>query len=163
MNNKTKVIKLDEIDNRLMQELMKNGRATWSELAEKLGLSTPAIADRVRRLEERGIIRGYQAQIDAEAIGLSLTAFIAVTLQLPTQRVAFLSLIESLPAVLECHHIAGDDDYLLKVRCRTTRELDEIISNQIKSLPGIMRTRTTIALFTTKETTVLPLADKPAE
>ena len=137
---------------------MFRGRVTWSELAATLDLSAPATADRVRRLEERGVVRGYAALVDAEAVGCGLTAFIAVTLERPENRDPFLQRILELPEVQECHHIAGDDDYLLKVRCRSTRNLEQIISERIKSLQGIVRTRTTIVLSTTKETPALPLS-----
>ena len=89
---------------------------------------------------------------------LDITAFIAVTLERPEHRDPFLQRILELPEVQECHHIAGDDDYLLKVRCRSTRNLEQIISEKIKSLQGIVRTRTTIVLSTAKETPGLPLS-----
>ena len=136
--------------------LMANGRATWAELASVLGLSAPAAADRVRRLEERGVITGYAARVNPEAIGLGLTAFIAVTLERPAHRAAFLERVRALPEVQECHHVAGDDDYLLKVRCASARDLERIVSDELKGLDGIARTRTTIVLSTSKETVTLP-------
>jgi len=126
-------------------------------LAATLELSPPATADRVRRLEERGVVQGYSALVDPEAVGCGLTAFIAVTLERPEHRDAFLKRILELPQIQECHHVAGDDDYLLKVRCRSPRDLEQIISERIKSLQGIVRTRTTIVLSTAKETPALPL------
>lgn len=136
---------------------MDNGRMSWSELAGLLGLSSPAAADRVRRLEEQGIIQGYTALINAESVGYDLTALIAVSLERPEHRKDFLKLVLKLPEIQECHHTAGDDDYMLKVRCRGTRDLDRIISDELKSLPGILRTRTTIVLGTLKETLNVPL------
>ncbi len=142
-------------------KLMLNGRATWAELAGALGLSGPATADRVHRLEERGIIKGYAALIEPEAVGCGLTAFVAVTLLHPEHRAPFLERINDLAEIQECHHIAGDDDYLLKVRCRGTRDLDRIISNHLKRLAGVIRTRTTIVLDTCKETPTLPILTDP--
>jgi Lrp/AsnC family leucine-responsive transcriptional regulator len=136
---------------------MAQGRRTWADLAADLGLSAPAAADRVRRLEERGVIRGYAALVDPAAVGCDLTAFVAVTLERPADRAAFLALVAGLPEVQECHHTAGDDDYLLKVRCAHTRDLDRVLSLELKSLPGVVRTRTTIVLSTLKETPVLPV------
>jgi Lrp/AsnC family leucine-responsive transcriptional regulator len=136
---------------------MRDGRMTWAELAGHLGLSAPASADHVRRLEERGVIRGYAALVDAEAVGCDLTAFIAVTLERPAHRGGFLQRVRELPEIQECHHTAGDDDYLLKVRCANTRELERIVSEGIKGVEGIARTRTTVVLSTSKETPVLPL------
>ncbi|MBD2104717.1 Lrp/AsnC family transcriptional regulator [Leptolyngbya sp. FACHB-261] len=148
---------LETIDLKAIRQLMTQGRTTWAELAGVLGLSAPAAADRVRRLEERGVIRGYAALIQPEAVGYDLTAFVAVTLERPEHRAAFLQLIQNLPEVQECHHIAGDDDYLLKVRCLNTRDLERLVSDQLKGLSGIVRTRTTIVLSTLKETPALPL------
>ncbi len=136
---------------------MTNGRATWAELAGRVQLSAPATADRVRRLEERGIIQGYAALVDAAFVGCGLTAFIAVTLERPVYRAAFLERVQQLPEVQECHHVAGEDDFLLKVRCASTGELERIVSDEIKGLDGIAHTRTTVVLSTSKETPVLPL------
>lgn len=148
---------MDEIDIKILQQLMVQGRITWSELASLLQLSAPATADRVRRLEEKGIIQSYAALVNPELIGCSITAFIAVTLDRPAHQQGFLDLVNQLPEIQECHHVTGDDDYLLKVRCASTRSLEALISNQIKGLPGILRTRTTLALSTVKETPVLPI------
>ncbi len=148
---------MDDIDINVLQQLMTHGRITWSELASLLQLSAPATADRVRRLEEKGIIQSYAALVNPELIGCGITAFIAVTLDRPEHRQGFVDLVNQLPEIQECHHVTGDDDYLLKVRCTSTRSLEALISNQIKGLPGILRTRTTLALSTVKETPVLPL------
>ncbi|HEY9619901.1 MAG TPA: Lrp/AsnC family transcriptional regulator [Crinalium sp.] len=150
-------MELNDIDFKVVQQLMAQGRITWAELAGMLELSAPATADRVRRLEDRKVIEGYTALINPDAVGIHLTAFIAVTLERPEHRVAFLDLVRQLPEIQECHHVTGDDDYLLKVRCRHTHDLEHLISEQLKSLPGILRTRTTIVLSTVKETPVLPL------
>jgi len=149
----------DVVDLQILRSLMSDGRKAWSELATELGLSPPAAADRVRRLEQNGVIRGYRAVIDPESVGCHLTAFVAVTLEKPQHRERFLKRIGRLPQIQECHHVAGDDDYLLKVRCENTRHLDQIISVEIKSLPGIVRTRTTIVMDTIKETSELPVPD----
>ncbi len=152
---------MDALDSKAIAELMVNGRTTWAELAILLGLSGPAAADRVHRLEERGVIRGYAALIDPEAVGFGLTAFVAVTLERPEHRAPFLARVSDLAEVQECHHIAGDDDYLLKVRCRGARDLDRVISTNLKDLPGVIRTRTTIVLDTCKETPTLPILTDP--
>jgi len=149
---------LGTLDSKVVRLLMQNGRATWAELAQHLGLSAPAAADRVHRLEERGVIRGYAALVDAEAAGYPLVAFVAVVLDRPDRRAAFLKRIAAIPEVAECHHVAGDDDYLLKVRCRGTRDLDRLLLESLKTIPGV-RTRTTIVLGTAKESVVIPLAD----
>ncbi len=148
---------LDEIDFKVIAHLTQQGRITWSELANLLDLSAPATADRVRRLEERHVIQGYTALINPEAIGCDLVAFVAVTLGHPTQRTQFLHKVQSLPEIQECHHVTGEDDYWLKIRCRNTKDLERLISEELKGTLGFLKTRTTIALSTVKETVELPL------
>lgn len=146
---------MDEIDRRILNKLMENGRATWKVLALELELSQPTIADRVRRLEEQGVILGYRGVVTPAAIGLHLAAFVAVTLGRPDDREPFLKKIAKLPEIQECHHIAGDYDYLLKIRCANTKALDNLISGELKNLKGVLRTQTTIVLDTMKETSAL--------
>lgn len=148
---------LDEIDKKIVRSLMRSGRMPWKELASELGLSAPATAERVRRLEEQNLIQSYNAILNPELIGCNLTAFVAVTLERPEHRASFIQKVQKSDYVQECHHIAGDDDYLLKIRCGSTKELDKVISEGIKSLPGVARTRTTIVLASVKESTELPL------
>lgn len=148
---------MDLLDLKILRQLMAKGRTTWSDLAGQLDLSSPATADRVRRLEEAQVIQGYGAQVAPGAVGLSLTAFVAVTLERPHHRQGFLAWVEATAAIQECHHVTGDDDYLLKLRCPTTADLETILSHQLKALPGVARTRTQIVLSTPKETAALPL------
>jgi Lrp/AsnC family transcriptional regulator, leucine-responsive regulatory protein len=145
------------MDLKTVGRLQTAGRESWTHLAELLGVTGPAAAERVRRLEERGVIRGYAALLDPMAVGARLTAFVAVTLEHPKYRRVFLERVDSLAEVQECHHVAGDDDYLLKVRCSDTAHLDRVLSEELKDVPGVLRTRTTIVLGTAKETTMLPL------
>lgn len=148
---------LDKIDSKVIQYLMAQGRITWSELANLLELSAPATADRVRRLEERNVIQGYAAQISPEAVGCELTAFIAVSLGQAQHRAAFLQKVKALPQIQECHHMTGEDDYWLKVRCRNTKGLEQLVSEELKGLADGIKTRTTIVLSTAKETSALPI------
>jgi Lrp/AsnC family transcriptional regulator, leucine-responsive regulatory protein len=150
---------MDTLDKKALALLMRHGRATWAELGETLGLSAPSAADRVRKLEEAKVITGYAAVLDATAVGYPLTAFIFVTLSAQRNRAAFLRAVAKMPQVTECHHVAGDDDYLLKARCRTTADLDDLLAKQLKEKLGIARTRTTIVLATAKETIEIPIAE----
>jgi len=150
-------MKIDELDVRILEELVREGRVRWSALAEKFGVSSPAIADRVRRLEAAGIIAGYSAQLSAEALGIDLTAFVSVTLEHPQFRQGFLAYVRSSSCVQSCHHVVGEGDFLLKVRCRSTAHLERVLTDDIKSLPGIAQTRTTISLSTVKDSAVLPV------
>lgn len=152
---------MDAIDYKAVKRLMSQGRITFAELGNLLELSAPATADRVRRLEEKGVIKGYSAIVSPQAVGCGLTSFITVTLERPEQREPFLRLVGELEEVQECHHITGDEDYILKVRCAGISHLEAIVSDKLKGMPGLVKTRTTIALSTVKETTALPLpADK---
>ena len=148
---------LSIVDYKALKRLMVQGRATWAELAADMGLSAPAAAERVRKLEQQMIIKGYAALVDPASVGYPLTAFISVALDRPKHRAGFLQAIHDMDEVVECFHIAGDGDYLLKVRCRDTADLDQLLTSSIKGVPGIARTRTTIVLSTAKETVASPI------
>jgi Lrp/AsnC family transcriptional regulator, leucine-responsive regulatory protein len=149
---------MDAIDLAILHHLAENARITFSDLAAAIGLSGPSVAERVRKLEERGAIRGYSARIEPEALGLGLTALVAVSLSGPEYREGFLAGIAQLPGVVECHHFAGDDDYLLKVHVAGTSGLEAFVSEGLKALPGISRTRTTVVLSTPLERPLSPAA-----
>ncbi|AZB41586.1 Lrp/AsnC family transcriptional regulator [Bacillus sp. FJAT-42376] len=148
---------MDSYDIKIIKLLMDNSRIKWADLAAQIGLSAPSAAERVSRLQEQGVIKKFGAVIDPDSAGCELTAFVAVSLARPEHRTPFLELMNQLTEVQECHHIAGEDDYLLKIRCRNTKDLDRVISHEIKSLQGIVRTRTTIVMDTAKETAMLPI------
>ena len=150
-------IMLDAIDTKAIARLMQEGRASWADLGVALGLSAPAAAERVRKLEERGVIRGYAALPDPDAAGFPVLAFVAVTLVSQAARGPFLKAVRAHALIQECHHIAGDDDFLLKVRCRGMRDLDPLLADELKGRLGVARTRTTIVLGTVKETVRLPV------
>lgn len=150
---------MDTIDIKAVERLQLAGRESWATLGVALGMTGPAAAERVRRLEADGVIRGYAALVDPEAVGAGLTAFVAVSLERPGNRAAFLRRVARLTGIQECHHVAGDHDYLLKVRCAGTAELDRILTDDLKGVPGVVRTRTTVVLRTLKESVVVPLPD----
>jgi Lrp/AsnC family leucine-responsive transcriptional regulator len=139
---------MDDTDLRIVDFLTVNARTSFAELAERVGLSAPSTADRVRRLEERGVILGYTARVDPGSLGGGLTAFISVTVGDPERTRTFLSEVTNLPEVVECHHVAGDDDYLLKVHVDGTRGLESFVTDRLKALSGVVRTRTTVVLST---------------
>ncbi len=149
---------MDSIDLTILSMLARDARTTFSDIAERVGLSGPSTADRVRRLEERGVIRGYHAEIAPDALELGLTAFVEVTLEAPRFRTAFLSGIAADSRVVECHHVAGDHDYLLKVRCAGTAGLESFVSDVLKAIDGVARTRTTIVLSSAFERALSPEA-----
>ena len=132
---------IDLQDRILLERLAADARASWAELAQELGLSAPAVAERVKRLKQRGLIRGFHAVLDPAAMGLGLTAFVAVTLTHPRDRGAFLKMVGKQAEVKEAHHMAGEDDYLLKVHCRDTGHLEHFLTDILKSVAGVQRTK----------------------
>ena len=152
-------VRLDSLDRKALRFLSGQGRATWAELGQVLDLSAPSAADRVHKLEEQGAIRGYSALLEPAAVGYPLTAFISVSLASHRQRPSFLRAIDKMEQVCECHHVAGEDDYLLKVRCRGTEDLDHLLTTELKEKLGVARTRTTIVLGTAKESVRVPIAE----
>lgn len=150
---------IDELDQGILTALMVEGRVKWSALAERFGVSAPAIADRVRRLEKTGVLVGYTAKLDPELLGFGLTAFVTVTLEHPQYRQRFVDYVTATDQVQSCHHVVGDGDYLLKVCCRSTAELEQLLSEELKALPGIQQTRTTISLRSIKDTSVVPIGN----
>lgn len=148
--------KFDEIDQLILQTLLKEGRITWSELAQRLKLSAPSTADRVRRLEEAGVIRGYQANLSREQLGFSLTAFISVDLASPKYREEFHKIVRDRGEIIECHHVTGDHDYLLKVICRDTEHLNTLLNQVLKGGEVVAKTYTTMVLGESKEFVIDP-------
>lgn len=117
---------LDTLDERILSELQSNGRLTMKALAERVGLSSPAMIERVRRLEERGVLAGYRAMVDPHAIGRSLTALISVELD-RRHYDAFLNRLRSEPAVEECHRVTGDRAFIVKAHVASTEDLELLI------------------------------------
>lgn len=148
---------MDSIDTVLLDRLQSHGRESWARLGSLTGMTGPAAAERVRRLEDDGVIRGFTAVVNAEALGVSVTAFVSLTLEGAEHRADFIARVLALPEVQECHHVTGDHDYLLKLRCRNTLDLDRLLSRDLKGVPGVTRTRTAIALSTAKESMAVPL------
>ena len=142
---------LDSIDYKLIEILQKNARITQLELAAEVGLSQPAVAERMRKLEQEGVITGYSAHVNARKLGKDITAFIGVGISHPKFNPAFAKRIFAMPEVLECHHVTGQDSYLLKVKIENTEKLDEFISVKLRTIPGVTRTQTTIVMSSVKE------------
>ncbi|MCM6777786.1 Lrp/AsnC family transcriptional regulator [Nocardia sp. CDC159] len=137
---------LDDIDRLLIRELMADGRATLSNLAEKANLSVSAVQSRVRRLEARGVIRGYTAKVDPEALGQLLSAFVAITPLDPSQPDDAPAVLQHIPGIEECHSVAGDESYMLLVRVASPRHLEQLLQ-EIRATANV-RTRSTIILQT---------------
>jgi Lrp/AsnC family leucine-responsive transcriptional regulator len=149
---------MDSIDKKILTRLMREGRASWADLGKATGLSPAAAAQRVRRLERDGVIRGFAALLDADAVGADLLAFVAVRFAEPAPRTRFLKRVRSLPWIQECHHVTGEMDYLLKIRCEGTKALERLISVELKDRCRVTETRTSIVLTSAKETVQLGLS-----
>jgi Lrp/AsnC family leucine-responsive transcriptional regulator len=117
---------LDSTNRRLLAELQANARVTQAELARRVGLSSPAVAERLQRLEQQGVIRGYRAEIDPAAVGFSLSAIVRVR-PAPRQLHKVAELARSLPEIVQCDRITGEDCYLIRAHVRDVRHLEELI------------------------------------
>lgn len=149
------------IDWQIIQILQEDGKTTYGDLAKRVGLSQAAVHERVKKLEARGVIKGYRAVVDADALGYGVVAFVFVdnaAFDIPD----FTERLQALPNVLECHAVAGEWAYLLKVRAETTVDLERVL-HQIRTMNDVHRTHSVIGLSTAFETTLLPMpAEQPA-
>jgi Lrp/AsnC family transcriptional regulator, leucine-responsive regulatory protein len=136
----------DAVDERIVAEISQDARATLAQLSERVGLSVSAVQSRLRRLETRGVITGYRAIVDAEAVGRGLSAFIEITPLDPGQPDNAPELLEHLDAIEACHSIAGEASYMLFVRVPSPRALEELIRD-IRQAASV-NTRTTVVLQT---------------
>jgi Lrp/AsnC family transcriptional regulator, leucine-responsive regulatory protein len=157
--NKIRVIMLDDLDLTILRKLQENGRMKRNELAEIVGLSVPSLSDRMRKLEEHGVIKGYYAKLDRHIFHYDIMAFVNVIMESSKSYEKFLDQVKKTPEILECHSILGEGSHVLKVVVRETKELEQLLS-KIQSWPGVTRTVTSFVLSTLKETTSLYLQSK---
>ncbi len=148
---------MDDIDIAILALLQSDARISNAEIARRIGMAPSATLERVRKLEERGVITGYSAHIRPDAIGLGLLAFIFVRSEEGIGSTEVEQAMARLPEVLEVHHVAGEDCFLLKVRVADTASLGTLLRDQLGAIPAIRSTRTTIVLQTVKEGSALPL------
>lgn len=154
---------IDAVDLRLLRRLAADGRATWADLAVETDMTAPGVAQRVRRLRERGVLRGFAALIAPEAVA-PICAFVSVGVDgSPGTHTAFREAMRAMPEVQECHHVAGDADYLVKLRCRSLEHLEVLLGVRLPEVPGVRMARTTVVVSTIKEEPVAPLADREEE
>ncbi len=150
---------LDTLDKTILKILQAEGRISNTELARRVRLSPPATHARVKRLEEQGYIRKYAALLEAEKVGYDMLCFVQISLQLHAleQVKGFRAAIQEMPEVLECHHITGEFDYLLKVAIRNRKDLERFVVDKLTPTTGVARIYTSLALTEVKSSTVLPL------
>ncbi|MBG0778133.1 MAG: Lrp/AsnC family transcriptional regulator [Desulfovibrionaceae bacterium] len=153
-------MKLDDVDRKLLGLLQENARISNADLARRVGMAPSAVLERVRKLERRGAILGYEARIDPKALDMGLTAFTFVRTEETPGSIESGELLARIPEVMEVHHTAGQDCYLLKVRVADTEALGRLLI-EFGRIETVRDTRTTIVLTTVKESLALPTDSGP--
>lgn len=148
---------IDTTDREILKILQQNARVSNAEIARQVGMAPSAVLERIRKLEARGVIKGYEARIDPEALGLNLLAYILVRTRDIGGELRTGHALARLDEVQEVHHIAGEDCFLVKARVRDARTLGKLLRERFAGSGGISTTRTTIVLETLHETTRLPI------
>jgi len=147
---------LDAIDRHILSLVQENCRLPLAKIGEQVGLSAPAVTERVKKLEDSGVITGYHAVLNAKLLGMDITAFIGVSIGHPKAIGGFEKAIDALEGVLECHHVTGAHTLLLKVKTTNTSSLEELI-RCIRSIDGVVQTETMVVLSTHTERLEMPL------
>lgn len=155
----SQAVVLDDLDRAILRALQADGRLSNVDLARQVHLSPPATHTRLKRLEQAGYLRGYAALVDRERAGFDLLCFVQVNLQVHQldQVEKFRAAVRAMPEVLECHHITGEHDYLLKVALRNRQDLEQFVVHRLTPAPGVGRILTSLVLSEVKTTTALPL------
>lgn len=152
---------IDETDAIILDLLQENARISQADVARVVGLAPSAVLERIRKLENRGIVKGYSALLDPHAVDQPMLAFVAVRSAEGPGDESVARALAKCPEVLEVHHVAGEDCYLLKVRARDAEHVGQLLRHRFGRIPGVASTRTTIVLETVKETPRLPLRPAP--
>jgi Lrp/AsnC family leucine-responsive transcriptional regulator len=159
MKSGIEAFELDAIDLQIIDALQEHGRIPHAKLADQVGLSAPSVIERVKKLEDSGIISGYHASVDARRLGRDVAAFIGVSIGHPQTIGLFEETVDSMPDVLECHHVTGEHTVLLKVKTHSTATLEQLIRT-IRLIDGVIRTETMVVLSThTERAHILVSAD----
>ena len=153
---------VDEIDSRLLHELQVDAKISLGALGERVGLTAPAVMERVRKLEQAGVICGYHAQLDGRRLGLDITAFVGVSVRDPALVSALERWAAGIASILECHHVTGGFTLLLKAKVSNTGALEALI-HTLRSRDGVTGTETMVVFSTSVERSTIPVeADEPA-
>ena len=153
---------IDQTSLAILDTLQSDARISNAEIGRRVGLAPSAVFERIRKLEERGAVRGYNASIDPAAVDLGLLAFVLVRSDERGGARRTEAALVAIPEVQEVHHVAGEDCFMLKVRARDTAALNDLLGNEIGSLENVRSTKTTIVLRTAKETSTIPIAGADA-
>lgn len=157
----TPEFELNDIDLAILREVQEDGRISNVELAGRIELSPSATHARLKRLQANGTIRKYVALLDQEKMGFDMTCFVNISLRMhgPAELSGFRSSVIGLPEVLDCYHVTGEFDYLLRVVVRNRRELQRFVEQKLTPIPGVARIYTSLVLEEIKSTTSLPIGD----
>jgi Lrp/AsnC family leucine-responsive transcriptional regulator len=147
---------IDGIDLQILNIIRSDAKLPNVEIARQVGMAPSAVLERVRKLEEQGIIEGYMARLNPRSLNLGLLAFVAVSTSDRTSKLTTAKQISKIPGVLEVHHIAGEDSYLVKVRAADTESLGRLLREDFGAIKSVSSTRTTVVLETVLETALLP-------
>jgi Lrp/AsnC family transcriptional regulator, leucine-responsive regulatory protein len=148
---------INPVDLKILDSLQQDARIANVELARQVKMAPSAVLERVRKLEERGLIQGYEARLNAKTLGLGLVAFVFVRTDERAGSDAASKALAAIPEIQEIHDVAGEDCFLVKVRALDTEALGRVLRDRIGAIPTIRSTRTTIVLQTLKETATIPL------
>jgi len=159
MANTTKTHHFDRIDKHILSTLQSQGRISYTDLADKVGLSTTPCIERVRRLEKAAVIQGYYARLSPAALQYQMLVFVEIALsyQSADAFAKFNQAVLQLPYILECHLVSGDADYLLKARISDMSEYRKLLGDMLLTLPGVKNSKSYIVMEEVKETFTLPL------
>jgi Lrp/AsnC family transcriptional regulator, leucine-responsive regulatory protein len=151
---------IDEIDLRILDMLQRNGKLSQAKIAGAVGLTTPSVNERIKKMERHGMIKGFVALLDHEKMGFPLTAYVDVALENPRFEKSFVDDLEKLLAVQECHYLAGEYAYRLKVKAADPATLADFLQRRLLGIKGVSRLRTHVSLASKKESTLLPLVSE---
>jgi Lrp/AsnC family leucine-responsive transcriptional regulator len=152
--------KLDARDRGILALVQKDANLAQSEIARRVGLSTAAVNERLKKLEHAGVIRRWVAQVDPVAAGAPMAAFVEVFIEHPRYEASFVEKVRKLDEVQECHHVTGESSLLLKVRVPDVAALQDLLLRKINAHEGVRQTRTVMVLSTEKEESFIPTAEK---
>ena len=141
---------MDNTDVLILNALTENARVSASVLSEKVNLSVSAVIERIKKLEGAGVIKQYTTVLDEQKLGLDVTAFICILMDHPRFNEQFTQFARKKSAIVECNYVAGDYDYLIKIRTDSTRSLERLL-DEVKSVPGVGRTKTLLVLSASKQ------------
>jgi Lrp/AsnC family transcriptional regulator, leucine-responsive regulatory protein len=152
-------VDLDDIDRGILALLQDNCRTSLAKIGEQVGLSPPSVVERVKKLEDSGVLLGYHAHLEARLVGIDVIAFIGVIVGHPRLLTSFEEEIQTIEDVLECHHVTGNYSLILKVKTQNTSTLERLIS-RLRSLDGVEKTETMVVLSTHTERCGIPIGER---